>query len=347
MTAPQDPGARHQAMLTWLQNLPSDLALDLSTLTPASSDASFRRYERVQAAGTTLIVMDAPPPQEDCRPFIDVTQRLADVGLRVPEILARDLENGFLLLSDLGRDTYYDRIQAGLDDKTLQQYYLAAIDALVTLQTANSDGLPAFDAPRLLQELAVFVQWYVERHHQASLTEPETKALTAIFEQLAAHIADQPAVLVHRDYHSPNLMVCETADGITAGVLDYQDAVHGAVSYDLASLVFDARTTWEEHQQLDWAIRYWEKARQAGIAVPDDFAQFHVQYEWTGLQRNLRILGVFARLNYRDGKSHYLNHIPRVLGYVRQVAQRYRPFIPLLRILDRLEGVERKTALTF
>ncbi len=339
--------SRQKCMLQWLESLPPALGLDLKTLTAASSDASFRRYDRLQGQSGTLIVMDAPPPFEDCRPFVDVTQRLMRAGVNVPEILASELEQGFLLLTDLGRKTYYDRIQEGIDQSTLQRLYLPAIDALVTLQTASSEGLPLFDAARLREELGVFTDWYVQVHHQTKLSETEFQALDSIFELLAQHVATQPAVLVHRDFHSPNLMVnAQDCDG-PPGIIDYQDAVHGAISYDLASLVFDARTTWEESQQLDWAIRYWEKARSRGLPVPHDFAQFHVQYEWTSLQRNLRILGVFARLNHRDSKSHYLNHIPRVLGYVRQVAQRYRPFIPLLRLLDRLEGIERKTGLTF
>ncbi|AWB35266.1 aminoglycoside phosphotransferase family protein [Orrella marina] len=339
--------ARRKSLIQWLESLPESLELDVATLSSASSDASFRRYDRLQAGNRTLIVMDAPPPFEDCRPFVDVTRRLSDVALSVPQILAVNLEDGFLLLSDLGNQTYYDRIQSGIDDMQRQSLYRCAIEALVTLQHASADGLPVFDATRLLEELQVFTEWYVKVHHQTELSVQEHEALNGIFEVLASHVANEPAVLVHRDFHSPNLMVPLPETPEAPGIIDYQDAVKGAISYDLASLVFDARTTWEEAQQLDWAIRYWERARQQKLPVPDDFAQFHMQYEWTGLQRNLRILGVFARLNHRDDKSHYLDHIPRVLGYVRQVAQRYRPFIPLLRLLDRLEGIERKTALTF
>lgn len=342
-----DLEARRKSLILWLESLPECLGLEASTLSPASSDASFRHYDRLQAGNRTLIVMDAPPPFEDCRPFIDVTRRLADVALSVPQILAANLDDGFLLLTDLGYQTYYDQIQSGVDDAQRQNLYRYAIEALVTLQHASTEGLPAFDAARLLDELQVFTQWYVKVHHQTELTAHEQEAVNGIFNLLASHVASEPAVLVHRDFHSPNLMTPLPDTPEAPGIIDYQDAVKGAISYDLASLVFDARTTWEEPQQLDWAIRYWEKARQRRLPVPDDFAQFHMQYEWTGLQRNLRILGVFARLNHRDGKSNYLNHIPRVLGYVRQVAQRYRPFIPLLRLLDRLEGIERKTALTF
>lgn len=339
--------SRQTQLQQWLSELPASLQLNLSTRQPASSDASFRHYERIQADQRTLIIMDAPPAQEDCRAFVDITKRLSDVGLHVPEILAQNIEQGFLLLSDLGHQTYYDAIQQGLDETTLQKLYLPVLDALVTLQTANSDGLPIYDESRLVQELQLFTEWYVNIHHNTSLTPTETQALATIFSELAASVASQPRVLVHRDFHSPNLMIPTDAQTIISGIIDYQDAVHGAISYDLASLVFDARTTWEEPQQLDWAIRYWEKARAKGLPVPDDFAVFHAHYEWTGLQRNLRILGVFARLHHRDQKSHYLNHIPRVVAYVRQVARRYRPFGPLLKLLDRLEGTETTTLLTF
>lgn len=350
-----DLETRRQSLIQWLGTLPDSLELDIETLSPASSDASFRRYERLHAGNRTLIVMDAPPPFEDCHPFVDVTRRLNSVGLSVPQILASDLDQGFLLLSDLGRHTYYDLIQSGIGDQQIDAMYRDAIEALVSLQTAPAEGLPAFDAPRLREELQVFVDWYVKVHHQTELSPQEQDNLTGIFDLLANHVADEQPVLVHRDFHSPNLMAVPEYDQAPRaqafcgrpGIIDYQDAVRGAISYDLASLVFDARTTWDEARQLDWAIRYWERARKSSLPVPDDFAQFHIQYEWTSLQRNLRILGVFARLNYRDGKANYLNHIPRVLGYVRQVAQRYRAFISLLRLLDRLEGIERKTAFTF
>lgn len=292
--------------------------------------------------------MDAPPPHEDCGPFLDVTKRLAAVGVTVPEVLAHDLQQGFMLLSDLGHQTFYDVITNGLPDPTLQTYYRQALDMLVRLQKADTTTLPEFDAPRLRTELELFEQWFVRQHHQVELTEAESGALGVIFELLCTQMATEPRVLVHRDFHSPNLMVCEPGSGlINPGVLDYQDAVAGPLSYDIASLVFDARTTWQEPQQLDWMIRYWEKARAAGLPVPDDFAVFHQQCEFTSLQRNLRILGVFARLHHRDGKSHYLAHLPRVLQYVRQVAGRYQSFAALARLLDRLEGIKPNVSLSF
>lgn len=339
---------RDHALLQWLSDVDQSLTLDLSSLRAASSDASFRRYFRLNAAQKTLIVMDAPPPQENCQPFIDVTQRLQAASVTVPTILAHDTAQGFLLLSDLGRQTYYDNVVQGWPDQALQSHYLLALDALVKLQQADSHGLAALDGQRLIDELQLFPDWFVQKHHGVTLTDQENAQLAVIFETLVTAIAAQPQVLVHRDFHSPNLMVCEDpAVGSSPGVLDYQDALLGPISYDIASLVFDARTTWEEPQQLDWAIRYWERARRAGLPVDADFSVFYQQYEWAGLQRNLRILGVFARLNLRDHKPGYLNHLPRVLQYVRQVSTRYGVFRPLIRLLDRLEGIEPETKLTF
>ena len=345
-TASQDP--RFTLLLQWLKSLPADLGLDTDSLAPASSDASFRRYFRLSATQGTLVVMDAPPPHEDCRPFIDVDDRLLAVGLNVPRILAQNVEQGFLLLSDLGPTTYYARIQQGIDDSTLQALYRDALAALVQMQTANYQGLPAYDAQRLKTELSLFPEWYADKHCQSPLDATTMQALNTVFDTLVEHNVKQPVVLVHRDFHSPNLMVCERPEhGPNPGVLDFQDAVAGPITYDLASLVVDARTTWEEQQQLDWAIRYWELARKKGLPVPTDFADFHRDYEWMGLQRNLRILGVFARLNHRDGKAAYLAHMPRVNQYVRQVANRYIAFKPLLRILDKLDGVQAKAGYTF
>ena len=252
-----------------------------------------------------------------------------------------------LLLSDLGQQNYVERIRAGIGDRELQTLYREALAALVKMQQAPVTGLAPYDTARLAQELTLFPEWYVSRHHGVTLDDKMSSALEKIFALLSASNGGQPTVLVHRDYHSPNLMVCDQPQyGPNPGIIDFQDALAGPITYDLASLVTDARTTWEEPQQLDWAIRYWEMARAAGLPVDADFAEFHRAYEWMGLQRN-RILGVFARLNHRDGKKHYLDHMPRVNGYVRQVAQRYGVFTPLLRLLDSLDGHETKVGYTF
>lgn len=343
-----DHDPRLEQIRNWLGGLPAALNLAVDTLRPASADASFRRYFRLDAGERTLIVMDAPPAHEDCRPFLHVDRLLADVGLNVPAVLAQDLEQGLLLLSDLGEQTYYQRIQAGLSDGELQTLYREALAALVRLQTASTAGLGTYDTARLADELKLFPEWFVRKHHGVELDDKTANALDKIFALLSASNGGQAQVLVHRDYHSPNLMVCDRPQyGPNPGIIDFQDALAGPITYDLASLVTDARTTWEEPQQLDWAIRYWEMARAAGLPVDADFAEFHRAYEWMGLQRNLRILGVFARLHHRDGKAHYQAHMPRVSGYVRQVAQRYGVFAPLLRLLDKLENRQVSVGYTF
>jgi aminoglycoside/choline kinase family phosphotransferase len=340
---PSDP--RLQQLNAWLQSIATEHGLNTESLAPASSDASFRRYFRLQGRNGTVVVMDAPPDREDCAPFIHVTGLLQQAGVHVPAILASNPHEGFLLLTDLGRHTYYQVLQTSITDAQLQSIYRDALNALVTLQHAPVTGLPVYNAQRLLDELAVFPEWYVQKHCNTELTPAEQEMLSGIFGMLVADAAAQPQVLVHRDFHSPNLML--TAPETNPGVIDYQDALAGPISYDIASLVTDARTTWEEPQQLDWAIRYWEKARTAQLPVADDFAEFHRQYEWISLQRNLRIMGVFARLSLRDGKHHYLDHLPRVSGYVRQVASRYNAFRPLVRLLDRLQNIKVTQGYTF
>ncbi len=339
---------RLDLLKNWLHSLQNNYQLKLDTLRPASSDASFRRYFRIDTHDGTLIIMDAPPAHEDCKPFIDIAQRLSAVGLNTPRILEQDLEKGFLILNDLGNLTYYQRLQSEISDQELQSIYRDALAAMVDMQKADTTGLPIYDKPRLLTELGLFNEWYVQQYHQTTLSDKEKTQLDAIFELLVQHNDKQAKVFVHRDYHSPNLMLCHpTLHGKNPGVIDFQDAVLGPISYDVVSLVMDARTTWEEPQQLDWAIRYLEMARAANLPVPADFADFHVDYEYMGLQRNLRILGVFARLAIRDNKKHYLDHMPRVNGYVRQVANRYIAFKPLLNILDRLENIDTKVGYTF
>lgn len=346
MNSSADP--RLIALKHWLHDNAAAHQLDLASLQPASSDASFRRYFRLNANGATAIVMDAPPPHENCQPFVHVTQLMAQAGLNVPTILAQDMAQGFLLLSDLGPKTYYQAIQSGLDDATLQKIYRDAIGSLVRMQQASTAGLPAYDQTRLAQELTLFPEWYAQRHCQATLDEQDQAVLRDAFAVLVNDNVKHGTVLVHRDFHSPNLMLSERPEyGPNPGIIDYQDALAGPLTYDVASLVMDARTTWEEPQQLDWAIRYWEAARTAQLPVPHDFADFHQAYEWMSLQRNLRILGVFARLSHRDQKHHYLDHMPRVNGYVRQVASRYGVFRPLLRLLDKLDNRQVTVGYTF
>lgn len=339
---------RLQALNVWLNGLADKFQLDLTSVSSASSDASFRRYFRIASAQGTVIAMDAPPEQENNSAFVHVTDLLQRTGLNVPDILAQDINQGFLLLTDLGTTTYYHAVQHTLDDAALQKLYRDAIGALVTMQSARTTGLPRYDQPRLQDELSVFTEWYAGAHRQVILTSQEQAALAQFFKTLTTQNARASTVFVHRDFHSPNLIVHTGPDpALNPGIIDYQDAVAGPITYDIASLVMDARTTWEEPQQLDWAIRYWEAARAAGLPVDADFAVFHAGYEWMSLQRNLRVLGVFARLSHRDGKHHYLDHIPRVNAYVRQVASRYGAFQPLLRILDKIDNIQVVSGLTF
>ncbi len=329
--------SRLTALLTWLDTLPADLQLATASLRPASSDASFRRYFRVNAGAGTLVVMDAPPNREDSRPFLHVAGLLRDGGLNVPQVLAHDLAQGFLLLSDLGTSTYYDELQQQPDAARIHGLYMDAIAALIRMQQVAPTGLPAYDVPRLADELSLFPQWYVQTHCGHTLSDTESRQLQQVFDTLVARNAAQAVVLVHRDFHSPNLMVPQPGKPGEPGILDFQDALAGPITYDLASLLMDARTTWDETQQLDWGIRYWEAARKAGLPVNPDIAEFHADWEWMALQRNLRILGVFARLNHRDGKAGYLQHMPRVNAYVRQAASHYDVFRPLMRLLDTLD----------
>jgi len=301
------------------------------TLEPASADASFRRYFRVRAAGLSLIAMDAPPGREDCRPFVRVARLLAAAGVHVPRVIAEDLEQGFLLLSDLGTTSY---LQA-LNDTSADELFRDATDALLRWQLASRpDVLPPYDEALLARELQIFPEWYLQRHLGFTLSLAQRRALGAVFALILANNLAQPAVYVHRDYMPRNLMVCEP----NPGVLDFQDAVYGPITYDVASLFRDAFVSWDEERVLDWTARYWEKARRAGLPVNSDFGRFYRDVEWMGLQRHLKVLGIFARLYYRDGKRGYLEDTARFVGYVRAVAGRYHALKPLLTLLDEIEN---------
>jgi len=303
-------------------------------LAPASADASFRRYFRLTFPGSTrpsVIAMDAPPEKEDCEPFVHVASLLADAGLNAPRVLAQDLAQGFLLLSDLGTTTYLSAI----DETNADRLFSEATDALVTWQLATrARELPPYDATLLRRELDLFPEWYLGRHLNVSLEAQARETLERIFALLIASALAQPKVYVHRDYMPRNLMVTNP----NPGILDFQDAVHGPITYDVVSLFRDAFLSWDEERVLDWTIRYWEKARKHGLPVAADFADFYRAFEWMGLQRHLKVLGIFARIHYRDGKTGYLEDTPRFVGYVRAVASRYEALAPLLRLFDRIEG---------
>ena len=318
---------RQQLLHDWLKNLYPDQPF---TLAPASADASFRRYFRASFTDSTLIVMDAPPQQEDCRPFIHVAKLFAQAGVNVPEIIAQDLNQGFLLLSDLGKITYLE----ALNTDSNRLLYQDACNALIRIQLASKPGnLPAYDEAMLLREMRLFPEWYIDKHLKINLNEKQQALLESTFHKIAQNNLAQPSVYVHRDYHSRNLMV--TAPN--PGVLDFQDAVYGPITYDLVSLFKDAYIGWREADTLDWLIRYWENARKAGLPVHADFGEFYRDYEWMGVQRHLKVLGIFARLYHRDGKEGYLKDMPLVMNYLRKACERYIDLKPLLKLLDELE----------
>ncbi|MDR0577153.1 MAG: phosphotransferase [Candidatus Accumulibacter sp.] len=312
---------------------------------PASADASFRRYFRVTlAGGETRIVMDAPPGREDCRPFLKVAALFRDAGVRVPEVHAQDLEQGFLLLSDLGGATYLD----ALDETTASALYRDANAALIAIQRASRPGvLPDYDRALLERELCLFPEWYVAKHLGVTLDSGQQAALRGVFEAILANNLGQARVFVHRDWHSRNLMATGGSFPANPGVIDFQDAVYGPITYDLVSIYRDAYIAWEEERELDFVIRYWEAARRADLPVDADFGAFHRDYEWMGAQRQLKVLGIFARLFHRDGKDGYLKDMPRVMAYLRRACARHRALLPLARLLDQLEDRQARAGLTF
>lgn len=340
---------RTHLLQEWLKQLfpqvpagPSEKSLRIE---PASADASFRRYFRVTLPdGSTRIVMDAPPEHEDCRPFLQVAELFGTAGIHVPTVFAENLAQGFLLLSDLGHTTYL----SALNENTAPALYGDANTALVFLQRASRPGrLPAYDRPLLERELRLFPDWYLAKHLGLTLTPAQTTALHEVFETILANTLAQPQVFVHRDYHSRNLMVLEGDYPRNPGILDFQDAVFGPITYDLVSLYRDAYIDWPEAQELDFVIRYWERARAAGLPVHTEFDTFYRDYEWMGAQRQLKVLGIFARLYHRDGKDGYLKDMPRVMTYLRRTCERYRELKPLAQLLDTLEKRNADVAFTF
>lgn len=332
---------RDASLRVWLEEESPRFGLDLSTLEPASSDAGFRRYFRARdGQGDTFIVMDAPPEHEHTEAFIRVDELMRAAGLNVPKIYAADLERGFAIMSDLGRETYLDVLSEANAFELMDR----ATDALVLWQKSSKPGvLPEYDRELLRREIDLFPEWYVKRHRGVEWDEKHREWWEMTVEAILENNLAEERVFVHRDFIPRNLMVCDPMPGI----LDFQDAVYGPVSYDIASLMRDAFITWNESSVLDVTIRYWEKAKKAGIPVPNDFARFYRDVEYMGLQRHLKVLGIFSRLNYRDGKPKYLADTPRFIAYVRQTASRYIELSPLMRLIDDLEGNGRKVGYTF
>ena len=311
-----------------------------AALERASEDASFRRYFRIRIDSASWIAMDAPPEREDSAPFVKVAHLMREAGVHVPRVIAQDLARGYLLLSDLGTTTYLK----ALDEDNADTLFADAIDALIKWQLASQASvLPPYDEALLRRELELFPEWYLARHLKLELDAAQRESLEDVFARLVRSGLSQPRVYVHRDYMPRNLMLSEP----NPGVLDFQDTVYGPITYDVVSLFRDAFISWPEERVLDWSARYWERAKKAGLPVHADFGAFYRDFEWMGLQRHLKVLGIFARINYRDGKPGYLEDTPRFLDYVRPVATRYAELGGVLALLDAIEQRRPRAAYTF
>ncbi|WP_373974446.1 phosphotransferase [Chitinibacter sp. SCUT-21] len=328
---------RQEQITNWLQ---AEFAATPSSLSIAASDASVRQYWRASWADRSLIVMDFDPTQFDVQPFLARQAQLAGAGAAVPVLLKTSSDLGLVALEDLGDVT----LASLLNEDNAKAWYLRAIHDLVQLQAHTLDeGLPLFDAAFIQRELDICREWYIGQQFKTELAGTDLKVWERSCELIRNEILQQPTVFMHRDFHSRNLMVKDDQ----LRVIDFQDAVKGPIAYDLVSLLRDAYVSWNEAFVLDLAIRYWEMAREAGLPVHDDFSDFYRAFEWAGLQRHIKILGLFARLSIRDGKDRYLADQPRVFEYVRQVCLRYRELTPLGRILLNLHGTPVESGFTF
>lgn len=330
------------SLQSFLEGVQSAFDLELSTVEKASSDAGFRQYYRVaNRAGETFIVMDASlEPQANFDAFLKIDGLFAAAGVNVPKILAHDVALRCMLLNDLGTQTYL----AGLNEENAPEWMDKATDALVRIQMASQPGvLPEYDEATLRRELELFPEWYVKKHLGVEWNEKELGWWKMATDSIVAHNLAEAKVFVHRDFMPRNLMVTDEMPG----VLDFQDALYGPVSYDIACLLKDAFISWGEAFVLDITIRYWEKARKAGIPVPADFGDFYRDIDFMGVQRHLKVLGIFARLQYRDNKPKYLEDAPRFVAYLKAAASRYRELSPLARLLNDLDGTETRVGYTF
>jgi len=363
---------REAAFRQWLVTLAQSQQLLPATLRPASADASFRRYFRIDAAQGSRIIMDAPPDKENCRPFVQVAGLMQEAGLNVPQVLAWDEAQGFMLLSDLGGQTMMQGIDRENPPANLDRY-LQAVDALISWQKASRPGvLPPYDEALLRRELELFPDWYLTRHRGIAVEGKLRQTLDAMFALIIERNLAWPSVYVHRDFMPRNLIAPTLGTDVSSlppegdvspwsgpatkrddpvetrlGVLDFQDAVYGPITYDIASLMRDAFLSWDEEFVLDVTIRYWQKARAAGLPVGDDFGEFYRGVEWMGLQRHLKVAGIFARLTLRDGKPQYLADAPRFIQYIRATCARYIELKPLLRLVDEVEGITEASGYAF
>ena len=337
---PERQAAFHQ----WLDAQASAHGVRPDTVRSASADASFRRYFRVDTANGSCIVMDAPPDKENCEPFVRIARLMLDAGLYAPRILAWDEPQGFMLLDDIGSQTMMDVINRD-DPQANQGLYMRAVDALLTLQQSSRPGvLPAYDEALLQRELSLFPDWYLTQHRQLQMDSTQREMLDKTFQTIVQRNLAAPSVYVHRDFMPRNLMMPHDPAEQRLGVLDFQDAVYGPITYDIASLMRDAFLSWDEDVVLDVTIRYWERARKLGLMDfedwHNDFGAFYRAVEWMGLQRHLKVAGIFARLTLRDGKPKYLADAPRFIKYIRATAGRYVELTPLLRFIDQVEGID-------
>ena len=322
--------SRLEQLQQWLADL---YGLSSVGVEPASADASFRRYFRAFINGDSVIIMDAPPDKENTEPFIRIGRQFYELGLNVPRILETEMKQGFLLLSDLGNTVYLSR----LNENTVERLYGDALDALAVLQAGtliDEKFLPEYDATLLRNEMELFREWYFGHHLSLELTVAQHDILDRVFSALTTSALEQPRVWVHRDYHSRNLMVTPLNN---PGILDFQDAVLGPVTYDLVSLLRDCYIRWPKSRVIDWVEDYFRLARQAGIPVGEDIEQFFTWFDRMGVQRHLKATGIFARLYHRDEKAGYLADIPRTLGYVVDVSQRYDDLMPLAELIHELD----------
>lgn len=348
---------REALFVHWLRAQAPIFQLNEASVVLAASDAGFRRYFRVDTALAqgSFIIMDAPPDKEPCQAFVQVQKIMADAQLKVPAILACDPVNGFMLLSDLGQQTLLQWVQAQAPERlpqAAQVFFEKATDQLVDLQKASQPSvLPVYSAEVLHRELALFPQWYLGAYRQYEMSEQQQAGLTKVFDCLVQENLAAPQVFVHRDFMPRNLMMPAQA-GEPLGILDFQDALYGPITYDIASLMRDAFWTWDEDFVLDVTVRYWQKARKAGLLAshPEwerDFGLFYRAVDWMALQRHLKVAGIFARLSLRDGKSKYLADTPRFIHYIRVTAGRYRELTPLLRLVDAVENTQVEQAYSF
>jgi hypothetical protein len=339
--------ARAAQFAAWLQRIAPAHGLAPESLRLASADASFRRYLRVDAAEGTRIIMDAPPDKEDSHPFVKVAQLMLDAGLNAPRVLEWDEARGFMLLTDLGTRTMIEVVDRDRPEAN-RELYMRAVDALIAWQSASRPGvLPPYDHALLARELALFPDWYVAKHRGIAVEGKLKETLDATFALIIERNLASPSVYVHRDFMPRNLMIPGDDAEARLGVLDFQDAVWGPVTYDIACLMRDAFLSWDEEFVLDITVRYWQKALKAGLPVDPDFGEFYRAVEWMGLQRHLKVAGIFARLTLRDGKPKYLADAPRFIAYIRATASRYRELAPLLAVIDQIEGTQADTLFTF